>query len=93
MTLYFVFKVLNGLDPYYLVELLPHHTPVRALRSTNQLLLDVLRSMYKNRGDQAFAVAAHNLWNSLSILKRIDQTLETFMLLLKTNILLAFNLS
>ena len=36
-----IFKALNGLSPLYLAELLHSHTPVRALRPANQLLLDV----------------------------------------------------
>ncbi len=53
-----VFKVLNGLAPPYLCELLHVHTPVKALRSSSQMALDVPRSRLKNR---AFSVAAPNL--------------------------------
>ena len=45
--LLFVFKMLNGLAPQYLTELLHVHTPVRALRSSNQMLLDVPKSPKK----------------------------------------------
>lgn len=62
-----IFKVLNGLAPPYLSELLNIHTPVRALRSSNQMVLDVPRSTIKNRGDQAFSVAAPNVWKSLPL--------------------------
>ena len=39
-----VFKALNGLASSYLSELLTVRNPGRALRSTNQLLLEVPRS-------------------------------------------------
>ncbi len=70
-----VFKVLNGLAPPYLCELLHVHTPVKALRSSSQMALDVPRSRLKNR---AFSVAAPNLWNSLPIQKRTAQFAEIF---------------
>ena len=63
--LMFVFKALNGLAPSYLSELLTVRNPSRALRSTNQLLLEVPRSKYKHWGDRAFSVAAPRLWNKL----------------------------
>ena len=75
-----VFKVLNGLAPLYLAELLHHHSPARALRSTNQMLLDVLRSRHRNRKGRAIAVAAPNLWKSLPIHIWTAQTLATFKL-------------
>ena len=49
----FVLKALNGLAPLYLSELLIVRTTGRALRSTNQLLLEVPRSKYKHWGDRA----------------------------------------
>ncbi|KAF7668426.1 hypothetical protein LDENG_00012790, partial [Lucifuga dentata] len=52
----FVFKSLNGLAPPYPSDLLTLHTPTRSLRSADQMLLVVLRSRLKHRGDQAFAV-------------------------------------
>ena len=76
LILFLAFKVLNGLTPPYLTELLYLQTPVRA-RSTNQMLSDVLISRHKNRGDQAFAAAASNLWNSLPVQRRTAVTLKT----------------
>uniref|UniRef100_A0A3B3SDN5 Reverse transcriptase domain-containing protein n=1 Tax=Paramormyrops kingsleyae TaxID=1676925 RepID=A0A3B3SDN5_9TELE len=60
-VLLFVYKILNGLAPAYLSELLHVHTPARALRSSNQVLLDVPRARLKNKGDRAFSVVAPNL--------------------------------
>lgn len=90
--LMFVFKILNGLAPQYLVELIHVHTPARALRSSNELLLDVPISRLKTKGDRAFAVAAPKLWNSLPLYIRSAQTLEIFKSLLKTHLFsLAFD--
>ena len=89
--LMFVFKILNGLAPQYLAELIHVHKSARALRSSNELLLDVPISRLKSKGDWAFAVAAPKLWNSLPLYIRSAQTLEIFKSLLKTHLLsLAF---
>ncbi len=69
-----VFKILHGLAPAYLSEHLHVHTPVRALRSSNQVLLDVPRARLKNKGDRAFSVVAPNLWNSLPVQIRTAQS-------------------
>ncbi len=69
-----VLKILHGLAPAYLSELLHVHTPVRALRSSNQVLLDVTRARLKNKGDRAFSVVAPNLWNSLPVHIRTAQS-------------------
>ncbi len=63
--LMFVFKAINGLVPPYLSEILALHKHNRALVSSNQLMLEVLRSRCKLWGDRAFAVAAPKLWNKL----------------------------
>ena len=60
-----VLKALDGLAPSYSSELLTVRNPGRALRSTNQLLMEVPRSKYKHWGDRAFSVAAPRLWNKL----------------------------
>lgn len=61
----FVFKSLSGTVPPFLSKLLQPLTPARALRSTDQLLLETPRSRLKSRGDGAFSVMAHNLLKSL----------------------------
>ncbi len=53
------FKIVHGLAPAYLSELLHVRTPVKALRSSNQVLLDVPRARLKNKGDRAFSVVAY----------------------------------
>lgn len=53
---FFAFKALHRLAPTYLSGLLNWYTPARSLRSADQMLLAVLRSRLKHRGDWAFAV-------------------------------------
>ncbi len=79
-----VFKSLHGLAPQYLSELLHPHAPVRAMRSTHQMISDVPRCRRKNRGDRAFVVAAPNMWNSQPLNIRAAQSIEDFKSLLKT---------
>ena len=51
-----VFKIVNGLSPEYLADLIHVHRPIRALRSANKLYLDVPKCRLKTKGDRAFAV-------------------------------------
>lgn len=90
--LMFVFKALHGLAPVYLTELLTVREPGRALRSSNQLLLEVPRSKYKHWGDQAFSIAAPRLWNKLPVEMRLISDLGLFKSRLKTYLFrMAFN--
>ncbi len=67
IIIFLVFKVLNGLAPSYLSDLLSLRSPGRCLRSSNQKLLLVPRSRLKKKGDRAFAIAGPKLWNSLPV--------------------------
>ena len=90
--LLFVFKSLNGLAPLYLSELLHPHTPAGCLRSADLLLLEVLRSKRKLRGDRAFSVPAPKLWKELPLNIRQASSLSVFKTRLKTHFhSLAFN--
>ena len=87
-----VYKSLHGLAPTYLSDILHHHIPSRALRSADQLLLEVPRTRQKTRGDRAFAVAAPRLWNCLPLHIRAAQSLNDFKSQLKTHLFsLAFD--
>ncbi len=89
----FVFKALNGIAPLYVTEMLAFRQPNRVLRSTNQLLLEVLRSRYKHWGDQAFSVAGPRLWNKVPPDMRTITDLGLFKAKLKTYLFrLAFNI-
>ena len=88
----FVFKALNGLAPPYLSELLTVREHGRALRSSNQLLLEVPRSKFKHWGDRAFSIAAPRLWNKLPCNLRTISDLGLFKSRLKTYLFrMAFN--
>ncbi|CAL9704696.1 unnamed protein product [Knipowitschia caucasica] len=80
-----VFKSLHDLAPSYLTDLLTLHTPGRALRSSDQLLLHCPRSRLKTRGDRAFAVAGPKLWNALPYSIRAAPSVESFKSQLKTH--------
>ena len=80
-----VFKSLNNLAPSYISDLLTPYIPSRSLRSSNQSLLVVPRSIRKSYGDRAFAVAAPRLWNALPIrMRQPGFSLAAFKKCLKT---------
>ncbi len=80
---FFVFKVLNGLAPLYLSDLLSLRSPGRCLRSLNQKLLLVPRPRLKKKGDWVFAIAGPKLWNSLPVSIRTIPTESLFKTRLK----------
>ena len=62
------YKVLHGIAPQYLSELLHLYVPSRALRAGTvrpRNNLQIVRSRIKTYGDRTFAVAAPILWNAL----------------------------
>lgn len=70
----FVSKVLCGLGPSYLSDILSLIVPDRLLRSVEQMVPAVPKSRLKQRGDWAFAIAALKLWNKLSLHIRTSPT-------------------
>ncbi len=78
----FVYKA--GLAPKYISDLLIPYSPQRALRSSNQLLLTVLRCRCKTKGGRAFSAAAPKLWNSLPVNVRLAPSLASFKSVLKS---------
>ncbi len=77
-TLLYVFKAVHGMAPAYVSELIAVCQAPRSLRSNNTLLLTVLRTHLKLKGDQAFAVAGLKLWNSLPRALREVSSLNAF---------------
>ena len=73
-----VFKVLNGLGPLYLNELLRPHIPTRNLRSSKKKLLIVPKCNLKTYGCRAFSHRAPTLWNALPDDISQVELLETF---------------
>ena len=84
--LLFTFKVINGLAPSYLSELLQAYVPMRMLRSSTQLLLLEPKFNLKKYGSRAFSVCAPGLWNSLPLEIRMCDSIDTFKRKLKTHL-------
>ena len=84
--LLFTFKVVNGLAPSYLSELLEAYVPRRMLRSFTQLLLHEPKFNLKTYGSRAFSVCAPRLWNSLPLKIRRCDSIDTFKKKLKTHL-------
>ena len=82
------FKVIHGLAPEYLHELICVKAPSRYhLRSNDQLLLSQPKfKSLKTLGDRAFISAAPNLWNSLPNDIRSAKTVDHFKKLVKTHL-------
>ena len=85
-----VFKVLNGLGPLHLSELLRPHIPTRNLRSSKKKLLIVPKCNLKTYGCRAFSHRAPTLWNALPDDIRQVELLETFKSKLKTHLFRQF---
>ena len=76
-------KILHGVAPCYLNELVRSYVPQRNLRSSNRLLLETQKTRV-TYGNRAFFASAPDLWNRLPLeLKTID-SLEVFKSKLKS---------
>jgi hypothetical protein len=85
-VLVITFKVLNGLAPAYLKELLQPYTPSRRLRSADDNLLCTNSYRCATYGGRSFAVMSPQLWNALpSFLRKFD-SLSSFKRALKTHL-------
>ena len=74
-----VYKALHANVPPYISDLLtPKHIGCYSLRSNEQNLLIVPKTMRKTFGDRAFAKAGPFLWNELPADIRGASTVETF---------------
>ena len=79
-----VFKVINGLSPTYLTNLITHQpVPSRSLRSTDSNLLFVPRT-FSAFGDCCFSVCEPRLWNELPTHIKDAESTNQFKVLLKT---------
>ena len=87
------FKILHGLAPVYLQDLLTQKVSSRKLRSSSHLLLQTKSYRLKTYGLRSFSVAAPLLWNSLPPDLREIHELSSFKNNLKTYLFnLAFDL-
>ena len=84
--LLFTVKVVYGLAPRYLSELLEVYVSMRMLRSSTQLLLLEPRFNLKTYSSRAFPVCAPRLWNSLPLEIRKCDSIDTFKSKLKTHL-------
>ena len=79
------FKIVSGIGPHYLSELLTVYTPSRSLRSSaDTRLLKVERFNRKQHGARSFRCSAPPLWNSLPFSLRHSTSLTSFRQNLKT---------
>ena len=76
-TALLTFKILHGMAPSYLTDLIKYHFPSRNLRSECDILLKVPK-VKTSSGSHAFIVAAPTLWNSLPNNIQICTSLNSF---------------
>ena len=88
--LLFTFKILNGLAPAYLCELLHFKSTCKSLRSESKQELAVPRTRTVSYGDRAFSVIAPILWNVLPQDIRFETELTLFKTKLKTHLFKQF---
>lgn len=62
------------------------YTSVRALHSTNKLLLTILCPTLKHKGEHAFSVAVPTLWNTLPFRVGTASTIDEFKTYVKTHL-------
>ena len=78
------YKILNGQSPSYLTSLISSYKPVRSLRSSDLLLLQVPNVMTATYGQRTFSYCAPKLWNSLPKFLKESETVTIFKKKLKT---------
>ena len=84
-TALLTFKVIHGLAPSYLSELISYHCASRDLRSQNDVQL-VVPKFTSCSGSRAFVVSAPTLWNSLPYEIRTCTSIVCFKSKLKTHL-------
>ncbi|KAJ8397435.1 hypothetical protein AAFF_G00439840, partial [Aldrovandia affinis] len=85
-VLLLTYKVLHGLAPSYLTDLLHPYNPPRSLRSQDAGNLVVPRISKNTAGGRAFSYRAPLLWNSLPISVKESDTVSIFKSRLKTHL-------
>jgi hypothetical protein len=84
------YKIVNGLVPSYLCDLLIPYKPSRTLRSSTKSTFVIPKTRLKTYGDRAFSCTAPILWNNLPQDIRDASSLETFKSHLKTHLFTNF---
>ena len=80
------FRIINGLAPLYMQDLIIQKHTSRTLRSTNKRLLQIPKTRTKMYGDRAFSVIAPRLWNMLPLTLREESNFTKFKRNLKTHL-------
>ena len=80
------YKLLHGLAPAYLADLITPYVPKQSLRSAELNLLAVPKTRTIKYGVRAFEYAAPNLFNYLPGHVRLSTTYDTFKGILKTHL-------
>ena len=83
--LLYVYRIINNQSPKYLDTCLNLYTPIRNLRSSNDLRLtySVTRTL---AGDRTFTVTASKYWNDLPLTIRQSPSVTIFRKSLKTHL-------
>ena len=82
----YTYKVLNGLAPTYMSDIVQKHQPTRSLRSTEKSLLVVPVPRTATYGERCFSLHAAVLWNDLPENNKQLNTLSSFKRHLKTHL-------
>jgi hypothetical protein len=78
------FKVIHGMAPKYLEELITVKKPARSTRSSHGILLVPQRKRLKTYGERSLTYSAPHLWNHLPHEIRECKNLDSFKVKLKT---------
>jgi hypothetical protein len=78
------YKIMNGMAPSYLKELVKPYKSQRILRSQSKSILRVPPTKTSTFGDRAFSVSAPKLWNSIPQDIKMSSSVELFKKQLKT---------
>ena len=80
------YKILHGLSPGYLADVLHPYAPSRILRSSQKQFLCIPQTRLKTFGDRVFSVQAPKLWNSLPLELKLQPSVQLFKKHLKTHL-------
>ena len=78
------FRIIHGLAPAYMSDLVSPRLSTKSLRSSTKSLLVTPKTRTKMYGDRAFSAIAPRLWNELPLSLREETKLVTFKRNLKT---------
>ena len=79
------YRILHGLAPAYLCDLITVKRSTRCLRSSAEINLSIPKTRTKTYGDRAFSVAAPRLWNALPNSLKAELSFNSFKRNLKTH--------